>query len=261
MRKTPDAVPQFQTLLPPVLTAPCENHASVDPRKVFAQDETRLGFLPVVRRRMTACGVQPVATVVYQFDHCSLSGAVEPTTGAHVFLAWPSLNSRAFPLWWDGVAASVPDSLNIRVRDNGAGHKAQAVQGPATVVPVFLPPSSPALTPMERLWRALQETRADIPTTPITELSDARCATRPNSSHATLQSLTSFAYFVHTVETVPQASYGSLPIRNRIIKVLAQPDLPPVLTEYPFLRGWSNRYEFDLRLILIGNHHFFALFC
>src|SRR5262249_4550180 len=50
-------------------------------------------------------------------------------------------------------------------------------------------------------------------------------------------------------------------LRQRLIKVRAHPDLPPMLAEDPFMRGWSNGYEFNLRLILIGNHHFCALFC
>ena len=112
-------MPQFQTTLPTVLTAQCENHASVDTLKGLAQDETRLGLLPVVRRRLTACGVQP---------------------GAHFFLELPYLNSRAFQLWLDGFAAAFPESLHLLVLDNGAGHKAQAVQWPSNVGPVLLPP-------------------------------------------------------------------------------------------------------------------------
>jgi hypothetical protein len=106
-------VTQFQTALPTVLTQQFEDRASVGSVKVFAHDETRLGFLPVVRRRLPACGVQPVAPVPYQFDHFSLYGAVAPTTGASCFLALPSLNSRAFQLWLDSFAAAFPESLNV----------------------------------------------------------------------------------------------------------------------------------------------------
>jgi hypothetical protein len=133
-------VTQFQTALPTLLTQQCAAHSSSATLKVFAQDETRLGLLPVVRRRMTACGGPPVATVTYQFDNFSLYGAVEPTTGARFFLALPSLNSQAFQRWLDGFAAAFPESLNLLVLDNGAGHTANAVRWPSNVVPVFLPP-------------------------------------------------------------------------------------------------------------------------
>ena len=199
---------QFQTALPTLLTQQLEDRSSVGMVKVFAQDETRLGLLPVVRRRITARGVQPVATVTYQFDNFYLYGAVEPTTGASFFLELPYLNSRAFQRWLDDFAATFPDSLNMLVLDNGAGHKAKAIRWPANVVPVFLPPYSPELNPIERLWRDLKDKLADVPAKTLAALSDAMCAIIQHYSSATLQSLTSFAYFVQAVETVQQALYG-----------------------------------------------------
>jgi DDE superfamily endonuclease len=156
-------VTQFQTTLSTILTQQLADRGRASPVKVFAQDETRLGLLPVGRRRVTACGVQPGATVTYQFDNVYLYGAVEPTTGASFFLELPYFNSGAFQVWVDGFAATFPDSLNELVLDNGAGHKAKAVRWPANVVPVFLPPYSPELNPLERLWRALKDQRAEIP--------------------------------------------------------------------------------------------------
>lgn len=138
--KSPDAVTQFQTALPTLLTQQLEDRAPVRPVKVFAQDETRLGLRPSVRRRISARGVQPLATVTSQWENCYLYGAVELTTGARFFLEPPYLNRRAFQQWLDGFAAAFPESLNMLVLDNGAGHKAKAVRWPSNVVPVFLPP-------------------------------------------------------------------------------------------------------------------------
>ena len=199
---------QFQTALPTILTQQLADHGRVRPLKVFAQDETRLGLLPVVRRRVTACGVQPVATVTYQFDHFYLYGAVEPTTGASFFLALPYLNSRAFQVWLDGFATAFPASVHVLLLDNGAGHNAKVVRWPANVVPVFLPPYSPELYPIERLWRDLKDKLSDIPVKTIDALSEAMCAIIQHYSHATLQSLTSFAYFVQAVAAVQKALYG-----------------------------------------------------
>jgi len=201
-------VTQFQTALPTILPQQLADHGSVRPLKVFAQDETRLGLLPVVRRRVTACGVQPVATVTYQFDNFYLYGAVEPTTGASFFLALPSLNSRAFQGWLDGFAPAFPASVHVLLLDNGAGHNAKVVRWPANVVPVFLPPYSPELYPIERLWRDLKDKLSDIPVKTIDALSEAMCAIIQHYSHATLQSLTSFAYFVQAVAAVQKALYG-----------------------------------------------------
>lgn len=197
---------QFQTTLPTRLTQQSPGPASGGPLKVFAQDETRLGLLPVIRRRITACGVQPIATVRYTFDSFYLYGAVEPTTGASFFLELPGLNTDLFQVWVDGFAAAFPDSFNIIVLDNGAFHKTKVLRWPPHVVPLFLPPYSPELNPMERLWRDLKDQLADIVTQSIEELSDAVCTLIQNYSPSALQSLTGFAYFVQAVATA-QKSY------------------------------------------------------
>ena len=54
--------------------------------RLFCQDESRLGILPVAQRRITSMGVKPVATVDYSYDWFYLYGAVEPLTGERFFL-------------------------------------------------------------------------------------------------------------------------------------------------------------------------------
>jgi DDE superfamily endonuclease len=206
--KSPDAVTQVQTALPTIRTQQLAARPSLGTVQVFAQDEPRLALLPVVRRRIPAGGVQPIATVLHQCDNFYLYGAVEPSTGASFFLDLPSLHSRAFQRWVDGFAAPLPESLPVRVLDNGAGHTAKAVRWPCNVVPVVLPPSSPELTPIARLWRDLKEKLADVPATTVAALSDAMCAIIQSYSPAPLHSLTSFTYFVPAVETVQQGLYA-----------------------------------------------------
>jgi transposase len=175
---------------------------------VFAQDESRVGLLPIVRRRITACGVQPIATVTHTFDYFYLYGAVEPTTGASFFLELPGLNTALFQLWLDHFAQAFPDSFNLLVLDNGAFHKAHALQWPANVAPVFLPPYSPELNPIERLWRDLKDRLADRMAKTLDDLSEAVGTIIQGYSQATLQSLTSFAYFVQAVETAGESTIG-----------------------------------------------------
>ena len=69
---------------------------------------------------------------------------------------------------------------------------------------------------MERLWRSRKEKLAATPVTTITTLSDALCTIIQHYAHASLQSLISFVYFMHAVETAQKALYGSLSIRNHM---------------------------------------------
>jgi transposase len=198
-------VTPFPTALPGLLTQHIADRAGGHPVKVFAQDETRLGLLPIIRRRITACGVQPAVTVTHKFDNFYLYGAVEPTTGENCFLELPHLNSATFQLWVAGFGEAFPESFNILVLDNGAFHKAKALQWPANVVPVFFPPYSPELNPIERLWRDLKDKLADVVPQTLDALSDVVCAVIQGYSDAILQSLTGFTYFVQAVEAARKA--------------------------------------------------------
>jgi hypothetical protein len=201
-------VPQLQTALPTLLAQPLADRTSLGPVQVVAQDDARLGFLPVVRRCLPAGGVPPVATGPHQFDTCSGYGAVAPPPGASGFLALPCLNRRAFQRGLDEFAAALPESLPILALDNSAGHKAQAVRWPSNVVPVFWPPSSPDLKPMEWLWRVLKDQRADVSTPTIAVWSDALGTSIQRYAAATLPSWTRLTYFVQAAETVQKGPYG-----------------------------------------------------
>jgi hypothetical protein len=201
-------VPQFQLDLPTMLQQQLEPCPPSTPVKVFAQDESRVGLLPIIRRRITACGVQPIATVLHKFDNFYLYGAVEPTTGDSFFLELPWLNTSAFQLWTDHFAEAFPQSFNILVLDNGAFHKAKAVQWPANVTPVFLPPYSPELNPIERLWRELKDKLADCTVQTLDALSAVSGQLLQSYAPTALQSLTGYAYFVQAVETALQGSNG-----------------------------------------------------
>jgi transposase len=131
--------------------------------RVCRQDESRFGLLTVRRRRLTACGVQPVGAVQHGFEWCYVYGAVEPTTGARFFLELPYLNADAFQLFIEAFAQAFPDSLNLLLLENSGAHTAQRLQWPENVRDVWLPPYCPELNPIERLWRDLKDDLAWLP--------------------------------------------------------------------------------------------------
>jgi hypothetical protein len=176
--------------------------------KVFAQDESRVGLLPIIRRRIPACGVQPIATGRHTFAYFYLYGAVEPTTGDSFFLELPWLNTALFQLWVDHFAQAFPQSFNLLVLDNGAFHTTKAVRWPANVAPVFLPPYSPQLNPLERLWRDLKDQDADHVSKTLDELSEAVGHMLQSYSQAALRALTGFPYFVRAVNAAVHTLNG-----------------------------------------------------
>jgi transposase len=206
MKKKPVDTVQFQHELPTLLVTSAKpaRQAGWTAVKVFTQDETRIGLLPIVRHRITACGVQPIAPVGHRFDNFYLVGAVEPLTGESFFLELPTLNTQTFQLWLEEFAHAFSDSLNILVLDNGAFHKAKALAWPANVVGCFLPPYTPELNPIERLWRDLKDKLSDLMAKSIEEFSDTVCRLITGYSKAALRSLTGYPYFIQAVRTAQQ---------------------------------------------------------
>ena len=164
--------------------------------RIWAQDESRCGLLPIVRRRITAQGLQPTVSAAYRFESLYLYGAVEPATGQSFFLELPALNSSLFQLFLEQVAATAPDHFHLLVLDNGAFHKARSLRLPPNVGLLFLPPYAPELHPLERLWRDLKEWLA-AKSPPTLDALPTLLTTRLHHYTPTrVRSLTGFPYFV-----------------------------------------------------------------
>jgi transposase len=172
------------------------------PGRVFSQDESRVGLLTVRRRRLTACGVQPVGLIQHTFEWCYIYGAVAPTTGERLFLELPYLNADTFQLFVDALAQAVPDSVKILLFDNSGAHPAQRIRWPANVQPVWLPPYGPELNPIERVWRDVKD---DLAWQQCVDL-EAQQVYVGNLLQAynapTLQALTGYAYLVGAIHAL-----------------------------------------------------------
>jgi transposase len=184
---------RLQDVIPPENTRPV---------RVFSQDESRVGLLTVRRRRLTACGVQPVGSVQHVFEWFYVYGAVAPTTGERFFLELPYLNASMFQLFVDAFAHAFPDSLNILLLDNSGAHTAQQIRWPDHVRCVWLPPYSPELNPIERVWRDLKDALAWQQFSHIDTQQDHVVRLLQAYDAATLQSLTSYTYLVDAVNAL-----------------------------------------------------------
>jgi hypothetical protein len=194
-------MPPVPAAVPAKLTQQLAGDRAGLPVQGFAQDETRLGLPPLVRRRITAAGVQPVATVWRRVDHLYRLGAVAPTTGDGFSLALPLLNSAMCQLWVGDVARTCAAALNVLVRDKGAVQTARALRWPPHVATGPFPPSRPERNPRARLGRDLKDQLAHAVAKTLDALSDTVCGVMQRYSQAALQSLTGFAYFVQAVQT------------------------------------------------------------
>ena len=79
--------------------------------------------------------------------------------GVFRLLGFPGrLNSDCFQVFLGRFAEAFPRSHNVMILDNGQFHKAKKLSIPTGVQLKFLPPYSPELNPVERLWQDLKDT-------------------------------------------------------------------------------------------------------
>ena len=130
-----------------VADAVSEKRCDYQSVRLFSQDETRYGLLPVINRRITLPGIKPVAEINSRYESLYLYGAVEPLTGEHFFFEFSHLTSECFQCFLELFSEAFADSLNVLVLDNGRFHLAKVLEIPENVVLLFLPPYSPGVEP------------------------------------------------------------------------------------------------------------------
>jgi transposase len=93
-----------------------------------------------------------------RFGWIYLFAAVEPATGADVALVLPEATTAAMNLFLAEFGRGLPEDVHAALVLDGAGwHVAKALAVPANVTLVPLPPYSPELDPVERVWLYLRE--------------------------------------------------------------------------------------------------------
>jgi transposase len=127
---------------------------------LWAEDEHRLGLLPLVRRVWAPKGQRPIAPVRRRYEWLYVYGFVRPSTGASWWCLLPTVTTQAFALALatfardEGIDATHRAVVLI---DQAGWHISHDLGLPAGIDLVWLPPYSPELQPAERLWPLVDE--------------------------------------------------------------------------------------------------------
>jgi transposase len=121
-------------------------------------DEARVGQKGRLCHRWWTRGRRPPGRCDGRFESAYIFAAVEPATGADVALVLPEATTASMGLFLAELAARLPADEHAALVLDGAGwHVARDLVVPANVTLVPLPPYSPELNPVERVWLYLRE--------------------------------------------------------------------------------------------------------
>lgn len=101
-------------------------------------------------------GSIPTVLVQPGYKNFYLYSAVNHATGDHFTLFLPWVNTVMMQYFLDCFAGTLGQTQVILVVDGAGWHRAKDLQVPAEIQLYFLPPYSPELNPVERLWRWLR---------------------------------------------------------------------------------------------------------
>ena len=127
---------------------------------IWAEDEHRLGLLPVARRSWAPKGQRPTAHVERHYEWLYVYGFVRPRTGQSWWRLLPRVTTDAFALALatfardEGIDAT---HRAVLVVDQAGWHIAHDLVLPEGIHLVLLPAYSPELPPAERLWALVDE--------------------------------------------------------------------------------------------------------
>ena len=131
--------------------------------QLWCQDEARVGqkgrgvrlwFVRLWFER----GMRPEGVIDRRYASAWLYGAVRPGTDAAFALVMTEVGAGAMQVFLDRFAATLPQRTHAALLLDGAGwHTAGDIVVPTNASLIFLPPYSPKLNPVERVWLYLRE--------------------------------------------------------------------------------------------------------
>ena len=125
--------------------------------RVFFMDEARFGQQGTTTRVWAPKGSRPSAVKQTRYEWVYLYAAVEPASGESVALQAPHINTGTMSVFLGMLSAALREREHaVLIMDQAGWHKSRKLDVPDTITVLYLPPYSPELNPVERLWGYLR---------------------------------------------------------------------------------------------------------
>jgi transposase len=127
------------------------------PVKLWFQDEGRFGRINCLSR----CWVPPKERAIVKHQtirqYTYVYSALCPETGENYSLILPYADTDSMNIFMSELSAEFSKYRMIMVMDNAAWHDSKDIKTFDNIVPMFLPPYSPELNPVEYVWHYVKD--------------------------------------------------------------------------------------------------------
>lgn len=126
--------------------------------EIWFQDEMRFGEKTDLSSQWKVTGTSYVELKQLGYRNQYIFGAIDPSSGKHVGLVTNGISVEIMNIHLELISKEIPsDSHAILIMDQAGWHiKAKGLAVPKNLTILSLPPYSPELNPVERLWKWLK---------------------------------------------------------------------------------------------------------
>lgn len=127
------------------------------PIEIWFQDEARIGQKNGQVRQWAKRGARPRQPADQRYNSAYLFGAICPKRGVGAALALPVAHTEAMQHHIEAISRQVAKGAHaVLLLDRAAWHTTRNLAVPGNITPIFLPPCSPELNPVENIWQYLR---------------------------------------------------------------------------------------------------------
>ena len=131
------------------------------PLRLWIYDEARYGLAPVTRKMWTSKGTEIIAPVHHRYEWGYVFGALQIGGGGSEFLLSPTVSKEADKTFLRQISHRDPGAIHVVIGDGAGFHHRDKGKGsealPDNIRLLTLPPYSPELNPVEKLWDLMKD--------------------------------------------------------------------------------------------------------
>ena len=143
---------------PHALKAHLDCLPEITPVEIWFEDEARIGQKNGQVRQWAKRGTRPRQPADQRYDNAYLFGAICPARGVGAALALPYADADMMQLHFDEISRNVAAGAHaVLLLDRAGWHTTSKLDVPDNITPIFLPPRSPELNPVENVWQYLRQ--------------------------------------------------------------------------------------------------------
>ncbi len=125
--------------------------------ELYFFDESRFGTHSKIGHGWFIKGSRTTIPVKLGFQNFYIYSAVAPKSGKDHSLLMPYVNTECMNVFLDHMAKELRGKEILLVMDGAGWHKSKNLVVPKNIEIIYLPPYSPELNPVERLWRYIKD--------------------------------------------------------------------------------------------------------